>query len=268
MSSPAHTTRRIHRFENGGRLTLPDAVAVEEPLEIRINNRPLTVTMRTPGEDSELASGFLFAEGIIRSAKDIAAIEPHPRNRHGNVLNILTTGDTSIDWARLKAHFATTSSCGLCGRESVAAIRRRVPRIRSDVRVDARVLGRLPGKLRSAQDVFTATGGLHAAGLFDLRGRLLVLREDIGRHNAVDKVLGWGVLHGRLPFERRILVVSGRASFEIVQKALAARVPVLGAISAASSLAIDLAAAGGMTLIGFLREGSMNLYSGSRRVKA
>jgi len=245
---------------------MKDTLAVEEPLEIRIDNQPLSITMRTPGDDEELAAGFLFAEGIIRSPANIAKIKPHPRNREGNVLDISLTEDTAVDWSRFKHHFAGTSSCGICGRESIATIRRRFPRVRSQARVARAVLRLLPEKLGEAQPVFAATGGLHAAGLFDLRGRLLVAREDIGRHNAMDKVLGWGLRNGRLPFERHVLLVSGRASFEIVQKALAARVAILCAVSAPSSLAVELAAAAGMTLVGFLRDGSMNVYCGPRRV--
>ncbi len=254
------------RFEGRHRLALKDRLAVEEPLELRINNQPLSLTLRTPGHDAELAVGFLFAEGIIRSATDIASLAPSPRNRDGNVLNTTLSDGVTCDWSKLKRHFTTTSSCGLCGRESISAVRRRLPRVDAKVRVSARFLHSLPGKLRAAQSVFEATGGLHGAGLFDLRGRLLVAREDIGRHNAVDKVVGWGVLNGRLPFARHILLVSGRASFEIVQKALAARVPVLCAVSAPSSLAVELAQSAGMTLVGFLRDGSLNVYTGTRRV--
>jgi formate dehydrogenase accessory protein FdhD len=267
MSATAHISRRILRFSTGRKARAEDVLAVEEPLEIRIHNQPLSLTMRTPGHDAELAAGFLFAEGVIRSAADLAKLAPSPRNRDGNVLNVTLADGVACDWSRLKRHFTTTSSCGLCGRESIAALRRRLPRVNAPVRVTGGLLAGLPGKLRAAQAVFAATGGLHGAGLFNARGRLLVAREDIGRHNAVDKVLGWGLLNGKLPFDRHLLLVSGRASFEIVQKALAARVPVLCAVSAPSSLAVELAQSAGMTLVGFLRDGSMNVYCGSRRVK-
>jgi FdhD protein len=266
MPALHQVNRRIHRIGISGRQAANDHLAVEEPLEIRLNNQPVNVTMRTPGHDDELAAGFLFAEGIVRSRRDLAGLSPHPRNRQGNVINVLLADEPS-DLSRIRRSFTGTSSCGLCGRETIAALRRRLPRVRAKLRVDGAVLRRLPERLRSAQPVFGVTGGLHAAGLFDLRGRLLVAREDVGRHNAVDKVLGWGFLNERLPYDRRILLVSGRASFEIVQKALVARVPVLCAVSAPSSLAVELAASAGMTLIGFLRDGSMNVYTGVRRVK-
>lgn len=266
MSNAHQISRRILKLNAHRRQAVEDLLAVEEPLEIRIHNQPLSLTMRTPGHDAELAAGFLFAEGVIKSAVDIAQLAPSPRNRDGNVLNVILADGVACDWSKLKRHFTTTSSCGLCGRESIAVVRKRLPRVRAQVKVPACLLHALPQKLRAAQAVFEATGGLHGAGLFDLRGRLLVGREDIGRHNAVDKLLGWGVLNSKLPFDRRILLVSGRASFEIVQKALAARIPVLCAVSAPSSLAVELAQSAGMTLIGFLRDGSMNVYCGTRRV--
>jgi len=267
MSQARHVSHRILRLTGNENAATNDALAVEEPLEIRINNQPLSLTMRTPGHDAELAAGFLFAEGVIGSAADIAQLAPSPRNRGGNVLNVILADGVACDWSKLKRHFTTTSSCGLCGRESIAAVRKRLPRVRAKVAVAAGLLHALPQKLRAAQAVFAATGGLHGAGLFDLRGRLLVAREDIGRHNAVDKVLGWGLLNDKLPFDHHILLVSGRASFEIIQKALAARIPILCAVSAPSSLAVELAQSAGMTLVGFLRDGSMNVYCRPRRVK-
>lgn len=266
MTGANEKSHRVIRLNSDGKSKIIDRLAVEEPLEIRINDQPLSITMRTPGHDGELAAGFLFAEGIIRGSADIAKIGPHPRNREGNILNIWLAENSDVDWSKLKRHFTTTSSCGLCGRESIAAIRRRLPRVRSKVRVSNSILQSLPRKLRGAQAIFEATGGLHAAGLFDAHGRLLVAREDIGRHNAMDKVLGWGLQNGKLPFDRHIVLVSGRASFEIVQKALAARVPILCAVSAPSSLAVELAQSAAMTLVGFLRDGSMNIYCGPSRV--
>lgn len=266
MPDKASTPRRIIRLNSGGRSSCTDQLAAEEPLEIRLNNQPLSITMRTPGHDAELAAGFLLAEGIVGKAADIARIRPYPRNHEGNVIDVVLAEDMAVDWSRLKRQFATTSSCGLCGRESVAAVRRRLPQVKSSERISANVIDSLPAKLRAAQAVFAETGGLHAAGLFDLRGRLLVAREDVGRHNAVDKVIGWGLQNGRLPFRRHILLVSGRASFEIVQKALAAGLAFVGAVSAPSSLAVDLANSAGITLVGFLRKGSMNVYTRPRRI--
>lgn len=266
MPPNSQISRTVLRLTAGQRSSATDVLAVEEPLEIRIHNQPLSLTMRTPGHDAELTAGFLFAEGVIKSAADIARLAPSHRNRDGNVLNVILADGVACDWAKLKRHFTTTSSCGLCGRESIATLRKQLPRVRATVKVPASRLHALPQKLRAAQAVFEATGGLHGAGLFDLRSRLHVAREDIGRHNAVDKVLGWGLLNGQLPFDRRILLVSGRASFEIVQKALAARIPILCAVSAPSSLAVELAQSAGMTLVGFLRDGSMNVYCGPRRV--
>ncbi|MBI1176677.1 formate dehydrogenase accessory sulfurtransferase FdhD [bacterium] len=266
MSLDSSISRRIVRLSAGRPSACTDKLTVEEPLEIRLNNQPLSVTMRTPGHDLELAAGFLFAEGIVRNKSDIARMEPHPRNQQGNVLNVILNDGVGVDWSRLKRQFATTSSCGLCGRESIAAVRRRLPRVKSGERISVNVVDSLPAKLRAAQAVFAETGGLHAAGLFDLRGRLLIAREDVGRHNAVDKVVGWGLRNGRLPFRRHILLVSGRASFEIVQKALAAGLAFVGAVSAPSSLAVDLAKSAGITLVGFLRKGSMNAYTRPRRI--
>ncbi|HAV61509.1 MAG TPA: formate dehydrogenase accessory sulfurtransferase FdhD [Verrucomicrobiales bacterium] len=267
MPAAASTTQlKLVRIKDGRRRRVSDALVVEEPLEIRVNGRPLTLTMRTPGHDHELAAGFLFAEGLVASADGIARCAVNPRNREGNVLDVTLASETEVDWSRLQQRFAGTSSCGLCGRESIAAIRRRIPRIRSRAAVPAAVLERLPGRLLQSQEAFALTGGLHAAGLFDLRGRLLVAREDVGRHNAVDKVLGWALLAARLPLDRHVLMVSGRASFEIVQKSQAASLPVVCAVSAPSSLAVKLAAAGGQTLVGYLREGRMNIYSRPRRV--
>jgi FdhD protein len=258
--------RRIQRWRGGIKQSVDDQLAVEEPMEIRINNQPVSVTMRTPGHDKELVAGFLFSENVVRTKKAITRIDVHPRNEHGNIVNISLTEDQSVNWDQLRRSFASTSSCGLCGRESIEAVRRKIAKIRSTIRFTSTLIESLPGKLLKSQSAFSSTGGLHAAALFDLRGRLLVAREDIGRHNAVDKVIGWGLLHGKLPFDRRVMLVSGRASFEIVQKCLMARLPVLCAISAPSSLAVDLSKSGGQTLIGFLRETQMNIYSAPRRI--
>jgi len=245
-----------------------DSLAAEEPLEIRVAGRSIAVTMRTPGHDRELAAGFLLSEGIIRERRDVIEIM-HCRAAAApeNTLNVFLAPSVKLDFAQLTRHVFATSSCGLCGKASIASVHQHFPPVKSGVRVTAGMLTRLPTLMRAAQLAFAQTGGLHAAAVFDARGRLIVLREDVGRHNAVDKVIGYGLLEGRLPFDSHILLVSGRASFEIVQKALAARIPVVCAVSAPSSLAVDFARASGQTLVGFLRGGSMNLYSGRGRIR-
>ena len=241
-----------------------DLLAVEEPLEIRLNGSPLTVTMRTPGDDIDLAAGFLAAEGVVASAGDIAGI----RMCAENVADVTLTGDAAVAAAGLRRRFLTTSACGVCGKDSIAAIavRARYDVAADPVRVSPAVLAGLPGRLREAQRVFASTGGLHAAGLFTAGGTLLALREDVGRHNAVDKVVGLALRDGHLPLAGRVLVVSGRASFELAQKALVAGIPVLAAVSAPSSLAVELAEQSGMTLVGFLRGTTMNVYTGAHRL--
>lgn len=253
--------------EQGG-VSRSDRVAVEEPLEIRVETQSIAVVMRTPGHDAELAAGFALSEGIVRDSAGLRAVKPHPRNRDGNVVDVFLGADAAVDPRRFTRHVFASASCGLCGVTSIQAVRRRFPRIRDARRVSASVLRSLPDRVGEVQEGFAATGGLHAAAAFSPDGELLLHREDIGRHNAVDKVVGRLLLDGALPLAGGILWVSGRASFEIVQKALAARVPVVAAVGAPSSLAIDLARAGGQTLIGFLRNGRFNVYSGPRRVRA
>ncbi len=248
-------------------MPIEDAVATEEPLEIRVNGRPVAVVMRTPGHDAELAAGFLLTEGVIRSASDIAAIRPNPRNRQGNVLDVILAEHVALDVARLTRHVFAASSCGLCGKASIDAIRTAFPPVRGRPVVHASVLNRLPAAMRSAQDVFGRTGGLHASALFLTEGELLRIREDIGRHNALDKLLGRALLDGELPLRESILVVSGRASFEILQKALAGGIPVIAAVGAPSSLAVEFARANRQILIGFLRDGRFNTYAGHGRVR-
>jgi FdhD protein len=229
-----------------------DAVAVEEPLEIRVNGTPVAVTMRTPGHDEELALGFLVSEGIapIRAAlpDDLAA-------------NTVEVDAQDFDPARLERHFYTSSSCGVCGKGALEAVAVEAPRVESDLRVDATLVAQLPDRLRAKQPAFEQTGGLHATGLFDPAGSLLCLREDVGRHNAMDKVLGWAFGERRLPLADSILCVSGRLSFELVQKAAVAGCPILVAVGAPSSLAVDLADDRGVTLCGFVRGGRVNLYT-------
>jgi FdhD protein len=250
----------------------PDLLATEEPLEIRVNGRAVAVTMRTPGDDIDLAAGFLATEGLISSAGDIAGIRICHQSGQaagpGNVADVTLADGAVVDDGTLRRNFLTTSACGVCGKASIDAVR---VRARFDVAADTTpvsptVLTGLPGALRDAQRVFDSTGGLHAAGVFTADGTLLALREDVGRHNAVDKVAGWALREARLPLAGCVLLVSGRASFELVQKAFIAGIPVLAAVSAPSSLAAEFAAEVGMTLVGFLRGRTMNVYAGAARL--
>ena len=267
--------RRIIRLTTGeSRIGREDVLVVEEPLEIRVNGRSLAVTMRTPGSDFDLAAGFLVSEGIITrgaqfsAARYCAGATADGENTY-NVLDVtLAAGVTPPDQS-LERSFITTSSCGLCGKASIDAVRTKsVYALAADAsRLDAALLTTFPATLRAGQDVFQKTGGLHAAALFDgATGELLVLREDVGRHNAVDKVIGWAVKQDRLPLRGTVLMVSSRASFELAQKALMAGIPVLAAVSAPSSLAAEFAAEVGMTLVGFLRGESMVIYAGDTRI--
>jgi len=226
--------------------------------------------MRTPGDDEELVAGFLFSEGIIGGADDLDVIAryrgPDGDPDDSNVMNVLLKGDARVARERLRRNFVASSSCGLCGKATIDAIRAALPPVKSDLVITIdRVIG-LTAAMHDAQSTFEKTGGLHAAGLFDADGRLVVLREDIGRHNAVDKVIGHMVLARGVPLDRHVLMVSGRVSFEIVQKALTARIPVIAAVSAPSSMAVQMALAADMTLIGFVRNGGFNLYAGAHRV--
>ncbi len=245
-----------------------DSLAVEEPLEIRVDTRPVAISMRTPGHDEELAAGFLVGEGVLARRTDLRDIRLYVRNADGNVLDVFLADDTACDLATLSRNVLGSSSCGLCGAASIAAIRRKFPPVRGRFKVTAEVLSSLPGKLAEGQAGFASTGGLHAAALFTESGELLAIREDIGRHNAVDKIVGRGFLDGRLPLDNSILMVSGRVSFEIVQKALAAGIAFVAAVSAPSSLAVEFARESGMTLAGFVREGRFNVYSGGSRISA
>ncbi|HVT82592.1 MAG TPA: formate dehydrogenase accessory sulfurtransferase FdhD [Phycisphaerae bacterium] len=244
-----------------------DELAREEPLEIRVRGRGISVTMRTPGHDAELAAGFLLTEGIVRGGGDILRVGHCARNEEGNVVDVLLAPDVRVDFERLTRHVFASSSCGLCGKATIESLAARFPPVESRVMWDVELLARLPEEMRRAQETFERTGGLHAAALFDATGALVVLREDVGRHNAVDKVIGRCLLRG-FSMEACVLLVSGRASFEIMQKALAARVPVVAAVSAPSSLAVDFARESGMTLIGFLRGRRMNVYSNPERIRA
>jgi FdhD protein len=257
VKAPPYSTTRVDvvRVPEG---ETQDVVAVEEPLEIRINGVPVAVTMRTPGHDEELALGFALSEGLrperARVPDDLAA-------------NTVELDAPGFDPARLARSFYTSSSCGVCGKGALEAVAVEAPRIGSGLTISAKVVAALPDQLRAAQPAFEATGGIHATGLFDEHGTLLCLREDVGRHNALDKVIGWAFRAGLLPLDRSILCVSGRLSFELVQKAAVAGCPLLVAVGAPSSLAIELARDRGVTLCGFVRGGRLNLYSEPWRLK-
>ena len=265
--SIASSATEIVRWRAGHTTHHEDQVAREEPLEIRVRGRSVAVTMRTPGHDRELAAGFLLTERIVRERKHLieiatctASLEPE------NTLDVFLAPGVDVDFARLTRHVFATSSCGLCGKASIEAVQQHFPPADSKMTVAAKTLLQLPARMRKAQPTFDQTGGLHAAAIFDAKGKLLVLREDVGRHNAVDKVLGHGFLENQLPLDSHILLVSGRASFEILQKSLAARLPVICAVSAPSSLAVEFARASNQTLVGFLRDSGMNVYTGKSRV--
>jgi FdhD protein len=268
------TARRpVLRIGPDGSSRRIDALAGEEPLELRVDGRPLSVTMRTPGHDVELAHGFLLTEGVLGAAADVAAarycdsLDDQGRNTY-NVLDVALAAGVEPPDVGVERNFYTTSSCGVCGKASLDAVRlkTRFSPAADPMTVTPAVLSGLPDTLRAAQTLFESTGGLHAAGLFTAEGKLLVAREDVGRHNAVDKVLGWALLAGRIPAAGTVLMVSGRASFELVQKAVLAGVPVLAAVSAPSSLAVELAVDAGLTLVGFLRGPTMNVYAGTQRI--
>ena len=271
------STKLITRWTYAEPTQVKDELVVEEPLEIRVGQQSLIVVMRTPGHDFELAAGFLYTESLITSCDDIEIIaycdeEISEEQSTGfsslqNIVNVHLREaldlETQSGWQR---NFHANASCGLCGKMTIESVKHQVPPLNSGMRVNQAVCYRLNDRLRTAQSVFEKTGGLHAAGLFDETGELLIVREDIGRHNAVDKVIGHALLTDLLPLERHILMVSGRASFEIVQKALFARIPVVVAVSAASTLAVDLAQEGNLTLIGFMRGKSMAVYSCPERI--
>jgi FdhD protein len=302
--------RRVKHIEmrrlNGAPATPEsDFLAVEDPLEIRVEGRSVAVVMRTPGDDRELAAGFLLSEGLIRSRRDLLSLrhQPHcflaPQNgpshkkkgvskrqlstlaapgvsqyspqpsgvlEDGNVLNVRLKDPASLDLGKLTRHLFTSSSCGICSKVAIEAVHQQFSRIDDQFEVDPQVLLQLPARLASAQKTFRRTGGLHACALFDLSGKLRVIREDVGRHNALDKILGWGLLKGKLPLRRQILLLSGRISFELMQKALAGGIPIVAAISAPSSLAVEFAQQSGQTLVGFVRDQRMNIYAGGERL--
>ncbi|MEU0686206.1 formate dehydrogenase accessory sulfurtransferase FdhD [Streptomyces uncialis] len=266
--------RRIVRIRDGRADTRADTLVAEEPLEIRLNGKPLAITMRTPGDDFALAAGFLVSEGVIGAAEEVAGIAycagaTADGGNTYNVVDVRLAPGVEVPDITLERNVYTTSSCGLCGKASLDAVRTTTRWAVADeppLRLAPELLSALPDRLRAAQRVFDRTGGLHAAALFDEHGELLDVREDVGRHNAVDKVVGRALRAGRLPLSRGVLLVSGRASFELVQKCVMAGLPVLAAVSAPSSLAVDLAVETGVTLVGFLRGPNMNIYATPGRV--
>ena len=258
---------QVTEWEDGRVRSVQDALAAEEPLEIRVNGLPLAVTMRTPGHDLELAAGFLLTEGIIKSKDQVSRLRAvTPENGVKSNCVEVELKDAAFDHGEMQRNFFAASSCGVCGKASINAIRLRgLPQPDPDFRLDPAVLCRLPEALRSEQAVFSQTGGLHAAALFDETGRLIVLREDIGRHNAVDKIAGWALQNCHLPLSQRVMLVSGRGGFEIAQKAVAMGIPILASVSAPSSLAVKLARELGLNLVGFLRGSRFIVYSGEFR---
>src|ERR671916_1193027 len=271
------TKVRVRVVEEGLTRVRPDALATEEPMEIRLISddakQTVAITMRTPGADFELAAGFLYGEGIVSSPDDILKIsycvDPDiDVEQQYNIVNVELRGGRDYDLRPLERHFYTTSACGVCGKASLEQLELRgCPVIPPGPEVAPEVIYALPNKLRKAQGLFEATGGLHAAALFDREGELVALREDVGRHNATDKLVGWALLEGRLPLSGQMVMVSGRSSFEILQKSLTAGVPIVCAVSAPSSLAVDVAREFGMTLVGFLRGERFNTYAGFDRIR-
>jgi FdhD protein len=260
----------VSEWKDGQIRAFQDHLVGEEPLEIRVGELPLSVTMRTPGHDLELAAGFLFTEGLIRNREEILSlefVEECKETERGNIVQVGLRDEAALDLQRTRRNFFAGSSCGICGKASIDAVRvRDIPPMNSSLRVAPEVLCAMPETLRSKQAIFGRTGGLHAAGLFDVQGRLIAQREDVGRHNAVDKIVGWALLEGRLPLSQDVLVVSGRGGFEIIQKALVAGVPVVACVSAPSGLAVRLARELRLTLVGFLRGQRFVVYAGEERV--
>lgn len=261
---------RLMRYAAGEpRGEASDVLAAEEPLEIRVEGRSLAIVMRTPGHDRELAAGFLLTEGLVKSAKDIfditTCVSPSATGQ-GNAVDVGLTRPDSFDIGKLSRHVFTSASCGVCSKTSIEAVMRRHKPLTDDVRISAELLFALPRRLAQEQKTFQCTGGLHACALFGAAGNLLAAREDVGRHNALDKLLGFALLEKITPLRGHIVMLSGRASFEMVQKAHTAGVPIVAAISAPSSLAVELARESGQTLVGFLRGRSMNVYAGAERV--
>jgi FdhD protein len=266
------TISPIELVRNSGGVTsdsTQDWVAREEPLEIRVRGRSVAITMRTPGHDQELAVGFLVSEGILKDRRHLAEVAHCTTGENallGNIINVFLAADAEVDFERLTRHVFGSSSCGVCGKASIESVHQHFPPVKSALQIAPALLSSLPAKLLHAQTAFARTGGLHAAGLFDQHGQPIVIREDVGRHNAVDKIIGHAFRHGMLPLTDQILMVSGRASFEILQKALAAAIPIVAAVSAPSSLAVEFARESGQTLLGFVRGDTFNIYSHPGRI--
>jgi FdhD protein len=269
-SEAERVSAKILRYAAGKKAKrADDELAREEPLEIRVRGKSVAVTMRTPGHDEELAAGFLVTEGLIRKRKDVTDIAYCRQGEavdYENTLNVFLAPSVAVDFQRLTRHVFASSSCGLCGKASIESVQQHFAPVKSRLKLPVKRILALPEQLRAAQATFAKTGGLHAAAIFDAEGNLVVLREDVGRHNAVDKVIGYGFLKGLLPFKAHVLLVSGRASFEIMQKSLAAQIPVVCAVSAPSSLAVEFAQESGQTLVGFLRGETMNVYTNPQRI--
>ena len=266
---------QVSEWQNGQVRLTQDCLVAEEPLAIHLNGTPLSVTMRTPGHDLELTAGFLFAEGLLERREQVVSLD-YGKTDYGRTTNPQASGnivhaqltETSLDPEKTRRNFFMSSSCGICGKASIEAIKAHgIRRPNPNFLLDPEMLCTFPDTLKAAQSIFDRTGGLHAAGLFDVQGKLIVLREDVGRHNAVDKVVGWALLAGRLPLSDYALMVSGRGGFEIIQKALLAGVPLLASVSAPSSLAVRLARETGLTLVGFLRGRRFLVYSGEERLQ-
>jgi FdhD protein len=279
MRSPAHRDVPIDALRDAGDARRDDTIAIEEPLEIRImrdglpeadenggTGRSIAVTMRTPGHDAELALGFLHGEGVIRTPRDV--VDVGTCGPTGNVIRVTVRADLPLDLAKLQRNFYTTSSCGVCGKTSIEAVTQlaAAPRVAGDLAVRESALRVMPDVLRASQREFAQTGGMHAVGVFTARGELIASREDVGRHNAMDKLVGASLRDGALPWDDRVVLLSGRASFELLQKALMAGAPVVAAIGAPSSLAVELAESAGITLVAFLRPGGCNVYCHPQRV--
>lgn len=269
METPPDAAVKVLKVDAAGAFhEVADVAAREEPLEIRVEGRAVAVVMRTPGHDEELAAGFLVSEGVVKHPRDILEVSQCPsiNNKHGNVVDVLL-GGAVVNWDSLTRHVFSASSCGLCGKTSIESVFGQFPPVTAEWAVSPKLIASLPDKLRATQETFSKTGGLHACAVFDLEGNLIVSREDVGRHNALDKILGHALMHDLLPLDRHVLLLSGRVSFEMIQKALAAGIALVAAISAPSSLAIEFAREAGQTLIGFLRGESMNVYTHEQRLK-
>ena len=277
MKSPAHRDVQIDALRDAGNVHRADSIAVEEPLEIRLvkdgsaenggTGRPISITMRTPGNDADLAVGFLYGEGLLRKSRDV--VDVRPCGPTGNVIRVTVRADLPLDLDRLNRNFYTTSSCGVCGKASIDAVTASagIRAVASDLVVRESVLRVMPEVLRASQAGFAQTGGMHAVGLFTADGELVACREDVGRHNAMDKLVGAALMTGALPWSQRVLLLSGRASFELIQKAMMAGAPVVAAIGAPSTLALELAESAGITLVAFLRSGGCNVYCHPARVR-